>query len=102
VSYRIPKDCSSIRKALAEKVILFQFRNNCAPQRNVDPELFGTGPQKGWGVRARAAILWGKKSVGTQQRWGKHEKKWRTTHSGRDEGGRAANRVRRLLPLITG
>ncbi len=24
MSYRIPKDCSSIRKALAEKVILFQ------------------------------------------------------------------------------
>jgi hypothetical protein len=53
-------------------------------------------------VRAWAALLWGKESVGTQQIWGKQEKKWRITYSGRDEGGSAANRVRRLLSLITG
>jgi hypothetical protein len=51
------------------------------------------------GLGARPASLRGKESVGTQQRWGKQEKKWRRTHSGHDEGGSAANRVRRLLPL---
>jgi hypothetical protein len=58
--------------------------------------------RRGGEVRAWAALLWGKESVGTQQRWGKHEKKWRITHSGRDEGGSTANRVRRLLSLMAG
>jgi hypothetical protein len=49
----------------------------------------------GWG--AWPALLWRKESVGTQQRWGKHDQKWRRTHSGRDEGASVANRVRRLL-----
>ncbi len=47
-----------------------------------------------WGCPAQ---LWGKESDGTQQRWGKHEKRQRRAHSGRDEGGLLANRVRRLL-----
>jgi hypothetical protein len=54
------------------------------------------------GVRGPARLTQGEESVGTQQRWGKHEKKWRRTHSGCDEGGSAANRVRRLLILIIG
>jgi hypothetical protein len=35
-----------------------------------------------------------KESVGTQQRWGNHDERQRRIHSGRDEGGSAANRVR--------
>jgi hypothetical protein len=53
------------------------------------------------GLRAQPASPWRKESVGTQQRWGKHEKRQRRTHSRRDEGGSAANRVRRLISLLT-
>ncbi len=46
----------------------------------------------GWG--ARPASLQEKESVGAQQRWGKNEDKLERTHSGYDEGGSAANRVK--------
>jgi hypothetical protein len=49
------------------------------------------------GVTDLACPTLGKESVGTQQRWGKHEKKGKRTYSGRNEGGSSANRVRKLL-----
>jgi hypothetical protein len=54
--------------------------------------------RSGGGVRcgARPAQFKGKESVGTQQRWRRHDKRQRGTHSGHDAGGSAAYRVRRL------
>jgi hypothetical protein len=37
-----------------------------------------------------------KESVGTQQRWGRHDKRHRRTHFGIDAGRSVANRMRRL------
>ncbi len=51
-------------------------------------------------MQGQAPPSLGKRAVGTQQRWGKHEKRERRAHSGRDEGGSAANQVRRLLSLF--
>jgi hypothetical protein len=66
----------------------------------LDPELPGSGLQEG-GKRAWHTWSQEKESVGTQQRWGNHEKRQRGIHSRRDEGGSAANRGRRLLfPLL--
>ncbi len=57
----------------------------------------GTSLQGGGvGCRARPAQSNGKESVGTRQRLGRQDEGQRETHSGRDTGGSAANRVRRL------
>jgi hypothetical protein len=61
----------------------------------LDPMLPGTGLQEG-GKKGQPARSWQKESVGTQQRWGNHEKRQRKIHSSRDEGGSKANRVRRF------
>ncbi len=79
--------------------------DQCARQRNRQLPGYGASRNRSadrGGRGARPAQFWGKESVGTQQRQGKHEKKWRRPNSGRHEGGSAASRVRRLLPLITG
>jgi hypothetical protein len=64
----------------------------------MDPELPGTGLRTE-GMRDPARPTMGKRVCGTQQRWGKHEKKRKRTYSGHDGGGSAANRMRRLLLL---
>jgi hypothetical protein len=65
----------------------------------LDPELPETGLQER-GEKGTAHPVLVKESVGTQQRWGKHEKKWRRTHSGHDEEGSAANGVRKKIVTI--
>jgi hypothetical protein len=62
----------------------------------------GLQTEGGGVVRGLACLTLGKRGSWNPAEMGKHEKKWRRTHSRRDEGGSAANRVRRLLPLITG
>jgi hypothetical protein len=52
------------------------------------------------GVRGSARLTLGKRVSSNPAEIGKREKKWRRTHSGHDEGGSAANRVRRLLLSI--
>ncbi len=52
----------------------------------LDPELPGTGLQTGGGEgagppRSRKRVCWNPTEMG------KHEKKWKITHSRRDEGG---------------
>ncbi len=70
------------------------------PDKNVgswvNPKLPGTSLWGG-GVRCRArpTQFERKESVGTQQRWGRHDKGQRRTHLGHDAGGSVANRVRR-------
>jgi hypothetical protein len=54
------------------------------------------------GMRGLAGPTLGKRISWNPAEMGKHEKKQRVTDSGLDEGGSAANRVKRLLPLITG
>ncbi len=63
----------------------------------LDPDLARTGLRGEGRMQGQACPVWRKESVGTQQRWGRHEKRQRRTHSGRDAGGSVANILRRLL-----
>jgi hypothetical protein len=67
--------------------------------RCLDPELPGTGLQKEGG-KGPGPPYSGEKSQLGPSRDGENEERWRKTCSHCDEGGSAANRVRRLLPLL--
>jgi hypothetical protein len=71
-----------------------KFGNSCVPDKTVDscldPELPRTVLGGGVGCGSRPAPFEGKKSVGTQLRWERHDKGQRGTRSGRDVGGSAA------------
>jgi hypothetical protein len=66
----------------------------------LDPELSGTGLLTEGGEGPSPPYS-GEKSQLKPSRDGETEKRRRKTHSGHDEGGSVANRLRRLLPLIT-